>query len=456
MLRFRDDEKLKRASKRNWRKNKKSFADRNTRSNSWSKNEDFIAKAQRLYKLQTLTSREQWKEGKWEREKRKKCRGKRENCATGSAIEAFARFSNEIWLKMHLKFECNLRISALLASEKIWDSPKMEERCKLVVDGNCNAKVNVVVELRIAMITRRKCCDKQRNTKNRHVFPRIGAVTRRAFLSRTCNSFFVCATKSHRSWLLQLHQRRLKAQQQLEWSLSSRKWVGGKFLRLCCRPNVKIESRLNGIINHSDPDFLADALKLFLVIIHLDWEWLSCSSGWLKRNENCWHTRHIEHHRVRRSTTLAGQLCGLKNQKKCHSAIIKSKLRCCWTFASRRAHVLPLSFRRWLRWWNFNEAHVALFAQKIFSIMDFEVLFHHRGWTFTFNWWFRAIIKSLTCVMSVLFLMERVKIVMRYGGFIVWMFYWKFKMLKNKRKFQKNFIDFHSRLSFYAPAVDLA
>lgn len=60
--------------------------------------------------------------------------------------------------------------------------------CKLVDDGNCNAKVNVVGELRLKQegnvsITK--------ETRRIDTFFLDDAVTRRAFLSRTCNRLFV-------------------------------------------------------------------------------------------------------------------------------------------------------------------------------------------------------------------------------------------------------------------------
>lgn len=114
------DEKTLRVSERGG----KSFtenADRTGRSNSWNKNEDFIAKAQRLYKLQSSTSASGERKGN-EREKRERnvealreSRSRRSTGSDRSFREIFMRDST----KMDLKFECNLRIFPLLNSRKI-------------------------------------------------------------------------------------------------------------------------------------------------------------------------------------------------------------------------------------------------------------------------------------------------------------------------------------------------
>lgn len=102
-------------------------------------------------------------------------------CRTGSDRSFFLRFSLEDWLKMELKFEFFLHFS-LLNARRFEIRRKWKKLCKLVV---------VVVVVVDVVAVRRKCCDKQRNTKNRHVFLDIPS---RASFTIACN--IGSATKS--------------------------------------------------------------------------------------------------------------------------------------------------------------------------------------------------------------------------------------------------------------------
>lgn len=128
--------------------------------------------------------------------------------------------------------------------------------CKHVVDANWNrnAKVNLVGALRwlqegnVAI---------SKETRRIDTFFSDGAVTRRAFLSRTCNSFSVLQSRKVRGFTTSSTATE-KARQQPRWTLRSRKCVGGKFLCFWSRRNVKMKLRLNELINHRDRDFLGD------------------------------------------------------------------------------------------------------------------------------------------------------------------------------------------------------
>lgn len=128
---FLDEKKHKRVSEGNVKK------DQTERSNSWNKNEDFIAKAQRFYKLQTLTSTSGERKGNMREKRERNFMENREAlrelwryCHTGSDqsfCEIFLRDSLNIAFEIWMQF-ANF---PLLHSGKIWDSPKMENYANL-------------------------------------------------------------------------------------------------------------------------------------------------------------------------------------------------------------------------------------------------------------------------------------------------------------------------------------
>ena len=173
-----------------------------------------------------------------------------ENCgdiATLEVIKAFARFSWEILWTLHLKFECNLRIFHCCILERF------EIRRKWKTMQTCRRRLHLQCEgergWRITMTTRRKCYDKQRNTKNRHVF--LG------WCSYMMNIPF---ENMLRFFILQILKVRgfynfissWKAQQQIKVNLKTGNCVGGNFFSFA---------------------WVGTRMKLFIILIDIFW-WL--------------------------------------------------------------------------------------------------------------------------------------------------------------------------------------
>lgn len=234
-------------------------------------------------------------------------------------IEAFARFSCEIRRKWiwNLNAICEFFHCWILGRFKIrrkWKTMQTCRRCQL--ESQCEGELG----WSIAMITRRKCCDKQRNTKNRHVF--LGWCSYTTSIPFENMQQFFSATKSQSSWLNNFINGEWKSPAAIEVNFEVEKVCGRKISLLLKPTKCENEVAIEWTHKSSRSRFSRRLLELRRVTATKE-KWTSTKSllnliyrsyfenDWIAADERteeekrnccrcrCWHTRHIKLLRVR-------------------------------------------------------------------------------------------------------------------------------------------------------------
>lgn len=154
--------------------------------NSLNKNEDFIAKAQRFYKLQISTSASERVKGRemWELQRRRSCAHLahffsgiflccERLCYTGSVqVEALDYIKGILLLQMDFNARIQFFACISLIIGRAWRWKRFAQNGKLCkrVFYNCT---NAKVKSNRKVAWGKKCCDKNMNMEQWHVFLRF-------------------------------------------------------------------------------------------------------------------------------------------------------------------------------------------------------------------------------------------------------------------------------------------